>query len=440
MCHNAGMTIGDGLHEDIARIVRVCMALGSERDLDRLLTLILREACALVRADRASLFLVDQQRGELVTRIAQGVDEIRLPLGRGIAGIVAITGTLINIPAAYADARFDPENDRRSGYQTRSILCLPLIDHRDAVVGVIQVLNRLDGLAFGHHDEILLAALCAQAAVSISTARLMQAELENHRLARDLELARTIQLSLQPDQPPAISGWRFAGFGRSCDQTGGDYYDFLPTTPGGCDVVIGDVSGHGIGAALIMSTARASLRAMHHSGSNPGVIITRLNGLLEHDMADDTFMSFVYAQLGADGQCGLVNAGHDTPLFYHPAHGFAEVDIGGLLLGLLPDMTYEVSPVPALIPGTLMVMFTDGIFEAQAPPHFEQFGIERMRRVIVEHAVHGAAAVRDALVTAVDAWLAGHPPHDDMTLVVVERVTEETPQAAPATQPSACAL
>ena len=417
------MTVA-GLPEDIARIVRVCTALGSERDLGRLLDLILREACALVRADRASLFLVDAQRGELVTRIAQGVAEIRLPLGRGIAGSVADSGILINIPAAYADARFDPENDRRSGYQTRSILCLPLIDHHDTVVGVIQVLNRLDGLAFGRHDELLLAALCAQAAVSISTARLMQAELENQRLARDLELARSIQMGLLPGVPPTIPGWRFAGFARSCDQTGGDYYDFLPTANGGCDVVIGDVSGHGIGAALLMSTARASLRAMHGPGSDPGVIITRLNHLLEQDMADDTFMSFAYAQLGADGKCALVNAGHEVPLFYRQAGGFDDVDIGGLLLGLLPDMEYEVTPVPHLVVGDMMVMFTDGIFEAQAPPGFEPFGIQRMREVIATYAGFGAIAVRDALVSAVDAWLAGHPQHDDMTLVVVERVAE----------------
>jgi sigma-B regulation protein RsbU (phosphoserine phosphatase) len=429
------MTIGDGLPEDIARIVRVCMALGSERDLDRLLALILREACALVHADRASLFLVDAHGGELVTRIAQGADEIRLPFGRGIAGTVAATGTLINIASAYDDPRFDSENDVRSGYQTRSILCLPLIDHHDAVVGVIQVLNRLNGLAFGHHDETLLAALCAQAAVSIATARLLHSELERQRLTRDLELARTIQLSLQPDQPPSIPGWRFAGFGRSCDQTGGDYYDFLPTTPGGCDVVIGDVSGHGIGSALLMNSARAALRAMHQPSADPGAIITRLNALLEHDMADDAFMSFVYARLGADGECGLVNAGHDTPLFYHPASGFVETDVGGLLLGLLPDMSYELTAVAPLAPGGVMVMFTDGIFEAQAPPSFEQFGVQRIRKVIAAHAVQGAAAVRDALVTAVDAWLGGHPPHDDMTVVVVERVVERVAEEAPALPP-----
>jgi serine phosphatase RsbU (regulator of sigma subunit) len=417
------MTVRVELPNDLERIVRVCTALGSERDLGRLLDLILREACALVRADRASLFLVDAQRGELVTRIAQGAGEIRLPLGRGIAGSVAASGEAINIPSAYNDERFDPENDRRSGYQTRSILCMPLIDHKDEVVGVIQVLNRVGGGHFSTHDEQLLTALCAQAAVSIGTARLMASELERERLTRDLELARQIQLSLLPDAAPVIPGWRCAGFSRSCDQTGGDYYDFLPTATG-CDVVIGDVSGHGVASAMLMSTARAFLRALHELEPDPGVILTRMNALLEHDMADDAFMSFAYARLGPEGACGLVNAGHESPLFFRRGVGFDQVDIGGLLLGMLPDMLYDLTPVQPLVVGDLIVMFTDGIFEAQAPPHFEQFGLDRMRAVIHAHADAGAEAVRDALVAAVESWLGGHPPHDDMTVVVVERIAE----------------
>ncbi len=415
------MTVRIPLPSDLERVVRVCTALGSERDLGRLLDLILREACALVRADRASLFLVDHQHGELVTRIAQGADEIRLPLGRGIAGTVAATAEAINIPAAYDDPRFDPENDRRSGYRTRSILCMPLIDHKDAVVGVIQVLNRTDGGHFTGHDEQLLTALCAQAAVSIGAARLMLAELERERLARDLELARQIQLSLLPATPPVVPGWRFAGYSKSCDQTGGDYYDFLPTADG-CDLVIGDVSGHGVAAALLMSTARAFLRALHEQEPDPGRIITRMNALLEHDMADDAFMSFVFARLRSDGRCGLVNAGHEAPLFFRARRGFDEIDIGGLLLGMLPDMTWDLTEVPPLERGDLLVLFTDGVFEAQAPPDFRQYGIERLRETVIRNGGKGAEAVRDAIVASVDAWLGCHPPHDDMTLVVAERL------------------
>jgi sigma-B regulation protein RsbU (phosphoserine phosphatase) len=419
------MALSDLQRTDLDRVVRVCTALGSERDPDRLLDLILHEACALVRADRASLFLVDTEHRELVTRIAQGTDEIRLPLGRGIAGTVAVTAKPVMIDDAYADPRFDPEHDRRSGYRTCTMLCMPLIDHEDAVVGVIQVLNRNDG-PFTTHDQQLLGALCAQAAVSIVSTRLMRAEVERQRLERDLELARQIQIALLPDTPPAIPGWRLAGYSRSCDKTGGDYYDFLPTADG-CDVVIGDVSGHGLGAAMLMSTARAFLRALHEQEPNPGRIITRMNALLERDMADDAFMSFFFARLTQDGGCALVNAGHEPPLIYRTGRGVDEIEIGGLLLGMLPDMAWEPTEVPKLAPGDLIVLFTDGIFEAQAPPRFEQFGIARMKDIIERTASQGALAVREALIAAVEAWLGGHSPHDDMTLVVAQHLSEELP-------------
>jgi sigma-B regulation protein RsbU (phosphoserine phosphatase) len=305
------------------------------------------------------------------------------------------------------------------------MLCMPLIDHEDAVVGVIQVLNRNDG-PFTTHDQQLLGALCAQAAVSIVSTRLMRAEVERQRLERDLELARQIQIALLPDTPPAIPGWRLAGYSRSCDKTGGDYYDFLPTADG-CDVVIGDVSGHGLGAAMLMSTARAFLRALHEQEPNPGRIITRMNALLERDMADDAFMSFFFARLTQDGGCALVNAGHEPPLIYRTGRGVDEIEIGGLLLGMLPDMAWEPTEVPKLAPGDLIVLFTDGIFEAQAPPRFEQFGIARMKDIIERTASQGALAVREALIAAVEAWLGGHSPHDDMTLVVAQHLSEELP-------------
>lgn len=169
--------------------------------------------------------------------------------------------------------------------------------------------------------------------------------------------------------------------------------------------------------------ARAFLRALHQLEPDPGAIITRMNSLLEHDMADDAFMSFIYARLGPDGSCSLVNAGHEVPLHYRPGLGFLRIDVGGLLMGLLPDMDYRVTAIESLQPGAVRVLFTDGIFEAQAPPAYEQYGQERMRAVVEQHAGAGAAAVREALVSEVDRWLAGHAQHDDMTLVVVERVS-----------------
>jgi sigma-B regulation protein RsbU (phosphoserine phosphatase) len=405
---------------DLNTILAVSRAMGSERDLGRLLDLIISGVTTLVEADRSSLFLVDHQRQELWTTVAQHTTAIRLPLGSGIAGSVARTGQSINIPAAYADERFSPENDRRSGFRTESILCMPLVNYTDKVVGVIQALNKRGG-PFSAYDEQVLGALCSQAAVAIDNAQLIASEGERQRMEHELNLAAGIQAGLLPADAPQHPQWRFASFTRPCDQTGGDYYDYMATEAGELDVVVGDVSGHGIGSALLMSTARAFLRALHLQGEPLAAIMTRLNRLLEADMADDTFMSMVACRLRDDGGCTYVAAGHEPPLVWRAAtRSFDGLDSTGLLLGLLDAEVYGELALPALAAGDLLVLFTDGMWEAASPAK-EQYGIERMKAAIAGAASRGAEAVRDALVDGALRQLAGEAPLDDMTVVVVEK-------------------
>jgi phosphoserine phosphatase RsbU/P len=410
------------LLHDLQTIMAVSRALSSERDLDRLLGLIVHAVTDLVAADRTSLFIVDRERKELWTRISQGADTIRLPLGSGIAGSVAASGQTINIPSAYADPRFNPDHDRHSGYQTRSILCMPLVNYENAVVGVIQALNKRDGQPFGDYDEQVLSALCANAGVALDNAQLIVRDLERQRLARDMELARQIQLSLLPGKPPEHARWRIAAWARSCDQTGGDYYDFLAPQADRRDVVIGDVSGHGIAAALLMSTARAFLRALHQQGNQPlEGTVTQLNQLLTQDMNDGSFMSLVLCRLFDDGGCAYVSAGHEPPLVHRVGGRHDALESTGMPLGMMGDATYAAHALQRLGSGDLLVLFTDGIFEAQAPPDHEPWGLKRLRQTVSAHAGHGAQAVCDEVVRAVTDHLGGHPPHDDITLVVVER-------------------
>jgi sigma-B regulation protein RsbU (phosphoserine phosphatase) len=406
---------------DLRTIIESARAIGAERDLDRLLDRIIVAACALARADRASLFVVDRAKGELWTRRAQGSGEIRLPLGKGIAGAVATSGETINISEAYADERFDRGSDQRSGYRTRSILALPLRNHTDAIVAVLQVLNRNDGQAFDAHDADVLSALGSQAAVAIDNAVLAQAEAERQRMARDLEVARDIQAMLLPQHPPELAGWRLAAFCRSCDETGGDYWDALPRPDGGCDILVGDITGHGIGAALMMSTARAFVRALHPLEADPARLLARLNDLLEPDFNDEVFMTFALARLGRDGSVLAVNAGHEPTLVWRRASGFESIPAEGIVLGMLPGLEYTAASAAPLAPGDLVVLLTDGIFEAQAPPDFAQFGMKAVQAAISSAAPQGAAAVRDAIIAAVEAHLGDHRQHDDMTLVVAER-------------------
>jgi len=411
----------DRLLHDLETILAVSRSMGSERRLERLLDLICSAVTDLIHAERTSLFLVDRERGELWSTVAQNSTAIRLPMGSGIAGSVATSGKVINIPSAYEDARFNPDNDRRSGFTTRSILCMPLVNYSGAVVGVIQALNKRDGTAFGAYDEQVLSALCSQAGVAIDNTQLVAADLERQRLESELAIAADIQSGLLPDTAPEVPGWAFAAFAKPCDETGGDYFDYLPR-PGGVDVVVGDVTGHGIGAALLMSTARAFLRALHsvHAG-DLGDVVTRLNVLLERDMADDTFLSLAMCRLGEGGALAYVAAGHEAPLVWRAAsRTFDVLDSTGLLLGLIDSEIYSESTLPVLHPGDLVLLFTDGLWECSNAAG-EAFGLERLRGIVAEAAPRGAAGVRDALVMASLAHLGGTAATDDLTLVVVER-------------------
>jgi sigma-B regulation protein RsbU (phosphoserine phosphatase) len=412
----------EDLLADLRTVLSVSRAMGAERDLDRLLALIVHAVTELVDAERTTLFLVDRQRGELWSRIAEGAQTIRIPIGRGIAGAVAASGVSVNIPSAYDDPRFDPANDQRSGFRTRSILCTPLTNHQGEVVGVIQALNQRAGRPFDARDEDLLESLGSQAAVAIENAWLIAAEAERQRLLADLDLARSIQQSLLPRSLPQVPGWRFAAWNRSCDQTGGDYHDLLPAADGAVDLVVGDVSGHGVGAALHMTAARAFLHALHEQGTPAGSLMRSLNRLIGRDMADDAFMTLAICRLAADGGLAFTAAGHEPPRILRRATGrWERWESTGPALAILPDPQFETVVVPPLDPGDLVLLLTDGIPEAAAPATSEWFGDARLEAAAASAAERGPEAVRDAVIAALDAWLAGTPQHDDQTLLIAER-------------------
>lgn len=161
--------------EKLTALLEVGKTMASERNLDRLLQLILTEVTKVMEADRSSLFLVDRERNELWSKIAQGLEvrEIRIKIGMGVSGYVAQTGKTVNIRDAYEDPRFNQETDKRTGYRTRTILCVPMLNKLNEVIGVLQVLNKRDGV-FTREDEELLLALSSQAAVAIENAILYE--------------------------------------------------------------------------------------------------------------------------------------------------------------------------------------------------------------------------------------------------------------------------
>jgi len=182
-------------------LLAVSKAMSSEVQLDNLLQVIMQKTLEVMEAERTSLFLYDEQRNELWSKIAQELgplQEIRFPVGVGIAGHVAQTHQRVNLPDAYKDPRFNTDFDKQTGYRTRSLLCLPLVSSNGKLIGVVQVLNKKGGSVFDERDESLLAAFGAHAAVALERAQLIEAYVEKQRMEEALKLAHEIQMSMLP--------------------------------------------------------------------------------------------------------------------------------------------------------------------------------------------------------------------------------------------------
>ena len=221
----------DGVQQNLNRLqsmVEASKVFNSTLDLAELLGKILELAKNITTAERGTLFLVDEETDEIWSMIAHGMEkeEIRLPRGRGIAGHVALTGEIVNIPDAYADDRFDPEIDKRTGFRTRNILTLPIHNKAGKIIATLQLLNKAEG-SFTEDDTDVLLTLSGQMAMSLENAQLHHDLLEKERLEREMALARGIQRSLLPETAPVIPGFDLAVLNEPCFEVGGDYYDFL---------------------------------------------------------------------------------------------------------------------------------------------------------------------------------------------------------------------
>jgi sigma-B regulation protein RsbU (phosphoserine phosphatase) len=246
-------------------------------------------------------------------------------------------------------------------------------------------------------------------------------ENQNQILKESLTLAQEVQQSLLPDAAPVIDGFEIAGRSLYCDETGGDYIDYL-TVKEGIAVVVGDVSGHGVAAALLMTTARALLRMRVDFGGSPAEVITDLNRLLAFDVQDSgSFMTLIYLRLNsAEKTITWVRAGHEPGLCYMPeTNEFVELRGRGLTLGIFDDIKYDEYTTSALHPGTIVILGTDGIYETRdTKGNF--FGRERLKEIVRKNANRPTLSIVEECLREVQAFRGGQPREDDETLVVIK--------------------
>jgi len=403
---------------DLKRLLVVTRAMSAEKDLDRLLELIMQETTKVMQADRSSLFLYDEDSEELYTKIAQKAETIRIPVGSGIAGAVATSQQTLHIPDVYADERFNREVDRVTGFRTRNILCTPMLSYDGRLIGVLQVLNKQGG-DFTDYDVMMLEALASQAAVALDNARLVAEYLEKQRLQQSLALAREIQTSLLPKHSPELPGFELMGWTCPCDETGGDYYDFVELTPDLVAIVVADVTGHGVGPALLMAETRAYLRGALAQETDVSTVLSVLNNQLCYDMTQGRFVTMFLATLDVKTrQLRYSSAGHGHPLLWQPGVPVKELESTGPPLGVVSSIEFPPGDTMLIESGSVLLATTDGVEEAMNETG-EMFGRARLKEVLSGLVGMGAQGMLDGLKVVLSDFTAGVAARDDLTMVTL---------------------
>lgn len=401
-------------------IVEVGKLLNSTLDLDKILSIILDTAIKNLDADRGTLYLIDRQKNELWSKVLQGENlvEVRLPLGQGIAGFVGKTGKRLILKDVYKDERFNPEFDKKTGYRTKTMLCTPMKNRDNQMIGVFQIINKRDGY-FTLEDVHFLDTLSVDACIAIENARLVQEALEKERIEKELEVAATIQNMIIPKELPEIPGYQVAGMNDPSKQVGGDFYDAIPLKDGKFALIIADVSGKSVSGALLVSTLQASLHAYLESDFELTELVRKLNRIILKNSTYDKYITFFIGILDPAAHTIMtLNAGHNPPLLHRKGE-LIKLKAGGVPLGMVEYDDFQSETV-ALEPDDLIVMFTDGVTEAENEAE-DFFGDEQLEETVRQIASGDAASITQKIYTDVKTFEGQAEQSDDITLLVLKR-------------------
>ena len=319
----------------------------------------------------------------------------------------------------------DAQHDPRFASQTmvlqgiRSVLAVPLAS-KNEVFGLIYADSPVSEITFTEEHLKVLTTLASVAAIRVENTRLLEERLERERMERELALATEIQQKFQPSAPPVVPGFELQGISFPCYEIGGDYYDFIRRDNEKMLVALGDVSGKGTAAALLMSSLHAAIHAQATAKTELLETINAVNKYLAENTPPNRFVTLFLAELNTrDGSFAFVNAGHNPPLVARRDGRVEQLASGGFPLGIMPNASYKLGQIQ-LQPGEALVIYSDGVSET-VNREDEEFGVERLVDVVKENLNRTASGLRDRIEAALSQFAAGADAPDDITLVIVKR-------------------
>jgi len=425
---------------EMEKLYRLGVQVSSTLDINMVLDFCINTTVEVLEARAGFLFLIDEKKRRLfLATMAKSEDKIPhsqglsstdsvrivkpekvwLEPGKSIADRVAKDKKPLLVNSVDSKERLSNRIYKDCGFEVKSILCVPLLV-KDKVIGVIQVCNKRKDVIFKKEDEHLLVSFAVHAAIAIENAKLYQEVAEKERMKKELEIAHRVQTSLLPDNPPQIKGYQIAAMSVPATEVGGDFYDFIDVAEGKIGLVIGDVAGKGLPAALFMALSRSFLRAEAIGNLEAKRVMEKTNRLISKDAREGMFVTAFYAILDIPGKnLRLSNAGHNPPLLFHSSTGKCEeLRIGGIALGAFAEARFQEKEI-ILRKGDVVVFYTDGVVEA-IDNNNQQFGMERLIKIFHDKPYLQAAQFVELIKKEVEQFTEGQPQFDDFTLVVLK--------------------
>jgi serine phosphatase RsbU (regulator of sigma subunit) len=424
----SGFQISVNPEVKLKALLEITRNLATATDLNRVLAKVLDSLFKIfIQADRGFVVLQDAVTGTLIpkaVRYRRGDDAESIRVSRTIINQVMQSKEAVLSADAAGDSRFDGSQSI-ADFRIRSMMCAPLIDNSGTALGVLQIDTLDQRSRFQAADLDVLASVALQAAFAVENAQLHEADLQRQALERDLDLAHDVQKGFLPDAPPEIAGYEFFDFYQAANQIGGDYFDYVPLPDGKLAVVLGDVAGHGMPAALLMAKLAADMRyhlASTASTAKTADAVNRLSaGFARGDWAD-RFVTLVAVVLDTEKhEATIVNAGHMAPYLRH-ADGRIDTigeDQKGFPLGVDPTAEYESLTIK-LAPGEVLTIYTDGITEAMNAEN-KLYGYDRLLAQITQAGGNGVTTLGKAILDDVGRYCGTRPQTDDRCLICFGR-------------------
>jgi len=412
--------------EELSVLNDIATAITSTQSIDRIVNLIVQKCVRHLHVEQGAVMLLHEKDQKtplhtMVRRADSQVGSLPYRLDKQLTGWMLKNKSALLINNFPEDQRFQYTKDERDKF-IHSLLSVPLLV-KGCIIGVLTVFNKRSEEGFTEEDKRLLSIIAVQSAQIIENARLYREEQDLLRMQEEVRLAKEIQMNLLPKALPDIVGYQIAGRSIPAKDVGGDYFDFIAINENRIAICLGDVSGKGMPAALLMANLQATLRGQSLLCGTCKDCIARSNTLLYRSTDPQKYATLFYGILDTKThKLTYCNAGHDNPFLFSAGKSVQRLQTGGIVLGFLPEYPYTEGTI-TFRPGSLLLIYSDGVTEAMNSKG-KEFSEERLTCIAEENLSEPAELIIEKILEALTQHAGAEPQMDDITLVIVKRKKE----------------